>query len=462
MIRHTLLSSAALLVLAAIATPSRAAVSTPPSAIIPRACDRLGGDDIDQVRLGQALLIEAGVLPSEFVADELGAATPGLSPNQAFERALIRKLGLISIGQATYRDSDRTMVIRNAIWALEVSLRASVGVEAAPLRLSALPTGPRWLFQSESPTWTMRCKDAPRVTIVEELEEGNPPRAFAIRAKPEELALTGRDARAAGAFSLGVERTRTVLDDGTNKTVTAFSVNGTVGLRLSGPTAPTATFAYARYSLQRSRTTPAPVLAAGTSQGDGDTNALETGLLIDTELLGNESEFKLFANTQVSITFDFANDSSRGRLRSVIRPAFPDRSLLICRLGSYEIFREGAVRTRCGLQVEVEAARVFEQGRTPLGNYDDFLAIGARGSFELFVPTAGQPGVGLLAGVSYRRLEVLHGPFDRISRVEAQFKHRFWTTAGPGIDLGISYVRGRNEVSYERENVLRFGIGIVL
>ena len=40
-------------------------------------------------------------------------------------------------------------------------------------------------------------------------------------------------------------------------------------------------------------------------------------------------------------------------------------------------------------------------------------------------------------------------------------KFRFWTETTAGVDIGFAYSKGRNELSYEKEDVLSIGLGLI-
>lgn len=439
--------------------PANAADTPAPGSIIDRACASRQGQVIDRVRLGEALIIEAGGFPSELVTDLTGG-NPPLSHGEA----VIRRLGEIQDYERTHdapHPMDPERLLLSAMSLVQAELQNSRSEEGAPLRLAGNPSGPSWLFLPATAGFTLTCKTGdPDPDYVSATEKSSPPPAFAIRSTPEELSLRGKAGRKAGAFTLGFERSRTKLDDGTSKTDTSFSINGTVGARLSSATSQrTTSYLYGRYELQRARTRPAPALAVGASEGDGDTNVLEVGGLLDTELLGNRSEFKLFLNAQLAGLFDFANDASRAKFRAILTPAY-DHPLGICGFGSYKsLGKSGKLMARCGLQFEAESARVLRQGRTQLGTFDSYFALGGRATYELFMPTDGESG--LIGTATYRLLPILHGPNGEIERFEASLKHRFWTSAKVGIDVGFSYTKGTNELSFEEEDVLKFGLGII-
>jgi hypothetical protein len=441
---------------------AHAATDTPlPGELIARACTGNAGNVIGQVRLAEAILIEAGKSPSEFVVAAPAVIPEGMSLTEVYQQAMVARLGKIAAGEEP-EPPEEAFLLQSTVETLEAALLRVKPGQDAPLTIEGeRPQGAPFLFQAEKPDWTLRCKKAdPGATFVQSFEDFDPPPGFAIRSTPEELSLTGKERRGAGALALGFDRTRSKLDDGTTKTETNVTISGTAGVRLSGEQSQsTSAYAYARYELKQGRTKPAPQLDPGASQSDGDTDTLETGLLLATQLTRNEDKFKLFLDLQGSAIWDFANEARRLRLKANLRPV-PVGSLGLCGIGRYEALIPAiGLKTKCRLQFEVEGAKILRQGTTELGTYDTFLAAGGRVEFQAFLPTA--EGMGFLAGATYRYLPVLHGPDDDVERFEASVKHRFWTKRSVGIDVGFSYTKGTNELSFEKEDVLTFGLGII-
>lgn len=444
--RHFTLACAASVVAISAAPEAQAQIG---GAVFARACMGKGGDKIDRADIAEALLIEAGISPSDFISEV--AETVG-SPAVTNDALLVTGVRAVRANPNDRRFSDINSGMNDIDDVLNNGPSGIIVENPGGQRIT--------VFTDAPPSWQITCKVADPDEPITRLPTA-PPR-FAIRETPEELWLGGQEARSAGALSLGFERSRTELDDGTRKTETSFSVAGTAGLRLTRPGSPFGhIYLFANYDLQRDRTRPAPVLGAGESQGDGDTNALAIGFdgALRFPLGGNAAETYIGLNLQTSAVFDFANDASRLRFRAIVTP-HPRWDLGLCRLGS---FSAGPLRARCEFSAEVQIAHVTRRGTTELGNYDTFLAAGGRAGIDFFLPTQGEdsPDTGFLGSVRYRFLHVLHGAPDDIERLEIKLAHRFWTAGNVGIDVGFTYTRGTNELSFENENKLTFGLGLI-
>lgn len=433
-------------------TPHQAGAST----VLSRACDGRPGQPVSAVQLAQAILSETNTSYTAFVAN---LQLPGTFPaNTTFaeaqrtiaaaqEAALVRRLREIA------SDPDQSNVyLAETVANLEQALHQPREVEIA-----GGPGQRVVLFGDNHPALT--CKPAPPPPSLR--DPPSPPPRFAIRATPEELWLSGRAARKAGALSLGFQRTRSILEDGTRKTDTEFTIGGTMGVRLTRDTSRVGhVYLFANYELERARTRPRPTLNPGESESDGDTNALAIGLDgILQPFVGRHTVLDI--NLQGAAVFDFANDASRLRFRALLTPR-TDLDLGICYLGSFSDNPTG-LRGRCSVSGEVQYAHVLRRGTTELGDYDSFLAAGVQGSIEFFLPTQGgdAASTGFLASASYRFLPVIHGAPDDIERLELKLAHRFWTASNVGIDVGFTYTRGTNELSFEDENKLTFGLGLI-
>ena len=423
--------------------------------VLARACAGHKDQEISRADVVEALLIEARISPSEFIGDI--AAPSGVSLEMASGRALLERLRMVRETPFERLPEGVKLIIGSeslqlALDGAVLNIEQQLAAGSANVRVENSNSETIALLAERPPTWRMVCitGQRPSYTVI----QPSPPPRFAIRATPEELWLTGDDARSAGALTLGFERTRSILEDGTRKTDTSFSIAGTLGYRIS-PRESTSghAFLFATYDLQRDRTRPRPVLGPDERESDGDTNALAVGL--DATLI-SWGRLPVDLNFQASTVFDFANDASRLRLRAIATPGI-DRSIGLCRIGS---FTGGPLRRRCEFAAEIEAAHVLRRGRTELGDFDNFLALGGRASFELFLPTSGDD-TGFLGSVQYRFLPVIHGAPDDIERFEARLAHRFWTSESIGVDVGVTYTRGTNELSFEDEDVLTLGLGIV-
>lgn len=443
--------------------PAMAQGTPKPGAIISRACaprpnmSRTGAREASQTQLAEALLAESGILPSDFV--------DAVDRDLTYRSALFKGMKLLARdvrGEAASDEADAVERldpdgrVRGAIQNLGFALN---GGESG-LIVTPAGTRPIALYAEEQPRWTLTCKPKPESTFVTDVEDPASGQSFAIRKKPEELGLTGKEAKAAGAFELAFSRTRTDIAGGGTKTDTNLSVDGTVGLRLTGASEVSSAYLFGRYQLERARTRPAPTLAPGASQGDGDTNALEAGLT-GTLWLNTDKPVNFAINGQLSGVFDFANDSQRAKAKIAVTPGFdlPDGAFPLCGIGQYQRV-SGKLTARCGMQFEVEAAHVFRAGTAKIGAQDLFVAAGGKLSYELFLPTD-SGGSEVVAGFSYRYLPVVHGALQDIERMEAQLKHRFWSADKIGIDVGFSYNKGTSELSFEEEDVFKFGVGLI-
>ena len=461
--RSRLLSRGALTGLALVGAAEGAqAASANPVAVLARACAGRADAEISHARLGAARLIELKIIPSEFVADAMsGTPNPDLTMAEAYAGALVARLGEIEAGPGGHQADPRND-IHGSIRRLRSDLVLASRRDEIPLSIDGRAfLGSDRVFATSSPRPALKCAPAdPEPTQTGEMEDYSAGAEFAIREKPEELAMVGKERRGAGSFGLALERTRTRQEDGSTKTATDFSINGTAGVRLSSAkSARTTSYLYGRYELQQARTKPAPTLAPGASQSDDDTDVLETGFTLSTDLMSNESKFKLFVDAQAAAVFDFANDAQRLKLRALIRPAL-DVSLGLCGLGSYELLSSSlGLMGRCRFNFDVEAAKILKRGSSPIGDFDSFLAAGGKAEFEALLPTG--EAMDVVGSVAYRFLPVLHGGPDEIERFEASLKYRFWTRSQLGLDLGFTYTKGTNELSFEHEDVLTFGLGVI-
>jgi hypothetical protein len=446
------------------AAPAFAAEGVDPAAVMARACmGRVG--EISEGNLATALLIEAGKDPAAWVSDQQISSVQPTSVSDLFNGALLRRLhavrsGVIATPEAEVQELNRAMAD------LEEGLRHRAHFPDSPLSIEGTaPTG-AFLFAAETHPWILKCAPPtqPPTSPLEEAEDVPTRGPLSIRATPEELALVGDERNAAGAFALSLDRTRTVLEDGSQKTVTNLKVNGTVGYRLFETDSLDVGYLFGRYELAKSRTRPTPALPAGTSEGDGDTDAFEAGMVTRFQLVSDDAAgFGLFTSGRAGLVFDFAKHAKRINFDFLLRPAWTktadgrgwDGNLGICGLGH----TTDGIPARCDIQLELLGAGVIERGTTKLGNFDTLIAGGARVEYELFLPTGEKSEVA--ASVKYRLLHVFHGALSRIERLEISLKHRFWTDDGIGFDLGFTYSRGTNELSLENENILGFGFGVI-
>ncbi|NIJ67408.1 hypothetical protein FHR20_004392 [Sphingomonas leidyi] len=464
--------------LAGAAAPARARDVPAPDAVIARACLGRVGQAIDQAALGEALLVEAGRRPADWawqgaeaqrdarigrILEQLRRhpdSAEAAHPDQAFRdlerEGVVARLGRIAMGAA--EPAEDAYLIAGAIQQLETRLMAKASEDDA-FAIAPHPARRGFLFREEAPGWTFTCRPpaTPDPGYIASAEKVTAPYAWAIRAKPEELALTGKDRKTAGAATIAVDRTNTILDDGSIKKVSNFRIDATLGYRITPATSADTVYLYDRYVLSRSRTRPLPKLDPGAKESDGDTDAFEAGFLTSAELTPNAAAAKLFVDAKAATVYDFAKDGARLKGAMLFRPVL-DADIGICGLESYGA-KLGWLKTRCRLQIDLEASRILRRGRIERGDYDNFVALGVRPSFEAFVPTGGETA--LLGSVNYRILPILDGKPRHIERLDMSLKFRFWTETTAGVDIGFAYSKGRNELSYEKEDVLSIGLGLI-
>ncbi|GEM_PF-5304843 len=459
--------------------PAQARDVADPDVVIARACIDRVGKTIDQGILGEALLIESGKRPAEWawqgaearrtarisqIVDQLRLpnSEAATRPDQAFRalelEGIVDRLGRIVIGEAIEAPEDASL-LSAGIQRLEGRLIRKASDDDS-FTITPKPAQRRFLFREASPAWTLTCKapKKPEPGFIETAEKVKAPYAWAIRAKPEELALTGKDRKTAGAATITADRTNTLLDDGSVKKVSNFKIDATLGYRITPETLADTVYLYDRYTLSRSRTRPMPKLDPGAKESDGDTDAFEAGFLTSTELTSNTAEdIKLFLNAKAATVYDFAKDGARLKGGMLFRPTL-DQDIWICGLESYGA-KLGWLKTRCRVQIDLETSRILRRGRIDKGDYDNFVALGVRPSFEAFVPTGGETA--LLGSVNYRFLPLLSGEPKHIERLDLSVKFRFWTPSTAGVDIGFTYSKGNNEVSYVKEDILSVGLGII-
>jgi hypothetical protein len=434
-----------------VASEARAQQQPAAEAVIARVCAMRSEQAISETDIAEAMLTEAGIPPATLLAGiTLPSSSAGQPLSEVYGALLIDR---VRARRTEIPQNEREAALRSAINGGINNLEQYLNHEQTKVTIVRAADSRVTLFGGAQPTWTATCKSQePPPPII---HTPAPPPRIAIRETAEELWLDDDGRTKAGAFALGFERTRSTLDDGTRKTETSFTIDGTIGLRLTPPQSPLGhVYLFATYNLERNRTQPPPTLGPGEAQSDGDTNALALGF--DAHLQPRIGSIYADLNLQPSMVFDFANDARRIRTRAIFTPRF-DSPNGLCGFGS---FTAGPLRRRCVLSAEIEGAHILRRGTTKLGDYVNFLAAGVRGGIEFFLPTSPRDDTGLLAGVTYRFLAAIHGPRD-IRRLDANLTHRFWTGADVGIDVGFTYQRGTNELTFEHEDKLTFGLGIV-
>lgn len=443
------------------ATPAEAEDAADVGPVITTACAaRPQGDELRR-RLAEALLARAGVLPADILAD----------PSLTFASAQIGDAG--ARRAAEYGDAAMEAVQRGTAPGAPEGLidqmrqrleqylgpRSTVPPDDRKLVVLNPPAGVRWLFDSGQPL-TIQCVDVKTPKgVIAQMEEPEERPLFALREKVEELPLTGDPAKTAGAAKIGLKRVRTVEDDGTHKTVTTLSVAGTLGIRLTSNRAPAPVYAYGTYALNKERTKPNPDPTK--KQSDGDVDALEAGFSVNNLIFRRAADVSLVGTFQAALVDDFHHDARRLKFRAAITPGLAGSLRPLCDIGGFTEVRAANLhfRTRCIVTLEAEGGHVLRAGTADFKTRGSYLAVGGRVGYEVAAPMGDDAAV--LGGISYRYLPTIAGKAPDIHRWDASLKYRFWLGSGQGIDLGLTWAKGTEPVSYEEEDNLELGFGLV-
>lgn len=433
---------------------SPCAAQTPPprpsaSAILKQACSNVpGGSELSRERLAEAIVMQNGLLPSDLamvsgndLREKLHTSRPQRDPVRFQDNAFL--------------DSAVSRV-RQSISEVEGGLERGTA-EAA---LGAVPTmNEGWLFAAPTSAPSIKCAQVAARGVTAGGGGQPPARLIAVREKPEDFAIEGDERKKAASFALGLSKTWKTKDDGSEVEDTTLKVNGAVGLRLPLESQDLSTFVFAEYNLSRMRSDPAPPLPPGARRDEKDTNVLSLGLIGDYYLKFSGLDGSVWVTTQGAYVTNFVDESER--IRGSLRAAFPFNAHLgLCGLGSAHFFGGGArFGARCLVQADSEIGFWTGAGLSTTNSYDDFLALGGVGTYELFYNTGDKSQ---LAGtVSYRYLPVITGELEDVERLEATVKQRFWTEGGLGIDIGVDFKDGTNPLSLEDEKSLSLSFGII-
>jgi hypothetical protein len=336
-----------------------------------------------------------------------------------------------------------------------IEKEAGIVVAGAPA-----PGGKPWLFDPAK-TYVMRCADGkatPRPDRKFETAVERP--AVVIRGQLKDLAALGDDRTGADAAKLGLKKEKTKQDDGATKTDRTETFEGVIGIRLSPKTWAAPLHAYAAYSLSEVRTRPAPPLAAGKTVDENDTNAFEYGLSLNEQPIIKGSPFSLAVDGQIAMVQDYVKDSRRGKLALGLTPGVA-ANFPVCGLGSFNEYDVGitTLRIRCRGRLEAEASHVYEKGTADFKEHGKFLAMGTSLGIDLAAPQGDKAEI--ISSLTYRYLPVVSGTAPDISRWDATVRYRIWLDSGLGVDLGLTYGKGRESKAYKDENKLEAGLGLI-
>jgi hypothetical protein len=429
--------------------------------VVARACFGRAGQDISQARLATSVLSEVGIIDDDLLKDPT-ILTKGATPGA---RAILA----LSLGKIEGAPSKATDAIELLVQALEQALAKTSTQTAKQVGLSIVgpPAGYGWLFDPAH-GWSIRCEgkaeqtaDVAKSERITQFEAGTKHEIFSLRKTVEELGLTGDEAKKAGAAQLGFKRERTKQDDGSTKTSTTFTIDGTAGLRLTKANAPSPIYAYANYTLSKARKKPAPTLDPGKKQSDDDTDVLELGGAVSGLLVKSGSDFSIVAAAQSGYVIDYVGNSRRLRIRTGITPGLAWSIGDVCDLGGFNQSDVSGLRfrSRCTVEIETEASHVFKAGTTKFHDHGEFFGMGATFGYDLAAPIAKDSAI--LGSVRYRLLPTIWGKAPNVERLDATIKYRFYTEASLGFDLGLTWGKGTEPKSLKEEDKLELGFGII-
>lgn len=454
--------TAAGLVAALTGTPAAAAADIDVGAVVRTACagvsDPTMKRNLPMERLAEAILIHSDFPPSRLIGSQDITA-------DSFQALLIQ-----TVKQPTGKlppAAARTARAYVERLGEDLGPDSNVSAKARGLKLSSAPPADshrrrRWLFEDEGVKVDCMPAKAALGTVAESLDADSAdlPPGLGVTKKIEDLALTGDSRKTAESATIGAKRIRSLADDGTRKTSTTLTFDGTVGVRLTGTEASAPGFMFANYTLSRERTKPAAELAAGARRDDKDTNGLSLGLqLTDIELLP-----VLTAAFQTSYVMDFVKGSRRGVGSVLLTPSWgkpKNADLGICRFGALKPISLNGFnfRTQCYAAAQLEYSHVFRLGRADFKKHGDFFAAGLVVGIDVAPPVFEKSGV--VASLRYRYLPTISGTAPDVSRWDAALKYRWWLSGGGAFDMGVTYKRGEEFKTYSDEDSLELTLGFI-
>lgn len=441
----------------ALATPAAAEDDVDLAAVVKVACagvrDEKEERRVPLERIAEAILFQSGYPPSRLLGDT--AVT-----REAYARLVIATV--VSPPDSVDGPTRRTIGHYVLRLGQDIGPGSSVTAKARGLKVvSPFPadTSDRaWLF-TQHDTVSVVCMPAklPPQTVIAGLDAKTEVPRLGLVKKIEDLALEGADRKKADSATIGVKRERTEGDDGSSKTTTTLTFDGTFGLRVTGDAAITPVFAFANYSLARNRSKPAAMLGPDERADDKDTNGLALGVAADDIALPIPASL----SGQVSFVSDYAKGSRRAVGGVWLTPGWQPTDLGFCGLGGLRTIELGkfAFRTMCVVQGELDYSHVFKVGRAKFKEHGDFLSAGVVVGIDLAPPLLEKSGV--VGSFRYRYLPTISGRAPDINRIEAALKYRWWVAGATAFDFGFTYKRGEEFKTYTDEDALELSFGVI-
>jgi hypothetical protein len=332
--------------------------------------------------------------------------------------------------------------------------------DEAGLRVQDAEQGPNWLFRADRRTLTCAGDGPP--TLESKFTKAAKRSRFALRGKVEDLGLVDKARKGADAFKLGYQRDIAEKDDGSTKTVKTQTFDGVLGLRLSPDAAFAPVYLYGDYSLSRARTKPQPPLDPGAGIDDDDTNAWEVGLSTAGQLWSSADDRRAM---EIDARLGWVGDDIKGSRRAVVGLGFTPGLIVsgakLCDIGAFSNKSVGRLkfRVRCRVRIEAEASYVDEVGKADFKQYGKFLAVGPTLGLDVAPPMGDEAGV--ITSLTYRWLPTITGRAPDVHRFDASVKYRFWLPNDLGLDVGLTYGKGRETKTYKDEDKVEIGLGVL-
>lgn len=418
--------------------------------------------EIPQRQLAEALLVSAGLLPSQLLRLVATTSLGPTGPDALADAALAFVREPDAIGKPI---ADRVRVLDTILTDHLAqrggTLTAKLVVVGAVPDQSVFEPGLRLICPGKTPVTEI----AGSLPPPEERSSGNKLGAsrFAVRQKVDDFAQAAKDA--SGSFQGSYNRQRTTDLEGASTTTTTLSIRGAAGIRLLGDAESSWLFGYGDYALNhvRKRTAPIPTSSANDGRAK-DIDVLEFGLTGSVPI-GND-RFLLRLTGRAGTILDFNSDSRRlvagVRVVPILTRTIGSDSKALCNFGSYSSNILGLpLEGRCTVAARVDVAEVLKAGTAMFTDADEHVAIGGDLGWE-FRPSLlgdGKPRDGLVGGVVYRYQRMIAGRAPDIDRIDASLKYRWWLS-DLAVDLGLSYSDGTEPKSLVDENKIAISLGL--
>lgn len=288
--------------------------------------------------------------------------------------------------------------------------------------------------------------------------------SFRLRGDVDALAATGEDRKSASAASFGFDRVRTFLEDGSRKETRTYSINAVLGAVLVEEPL-TGLTAYAGYELGKERSRPAPTLTPPATQSDNDTEILKFGL-VGNKLLPLGSSSNRYRQSfdvalDASYLFDLTKKSERVRGRISAGFYSGDPWLGFCKIGGYTDFGNG-LWTRCEVDLIGTFNVLTDHGTITPSVKDHFAHLGGRAGGKVFFGNPLDNAAFATGEFMYlRRIDGDTATFPHIKRHKFSLGYRWWRNEDFAFEAKGEIIDGINPDSFEDENSLSLGFGII-